>query len=520
MPTPTTKSFERRKGPNSVLYSKSEFDNWYGGLLEWHGAPAEDDAGHHFKKLVESRQKQKAHEFLVARGVDDEETRQRVMDRIVPPPRPKNMPPPKPEVERYPAAAEALKAKSVSLFMIAGATDTALVVNCVRSLSSCEDADVAMLGSKLPITIYCTDTASYDRLCGLRPVLRSAALTLVALHEDDALQTKCATLAPAERREWLACEVIRRALVASRFTVYLDAATHVERAGSVGYILEALAVEAAADGVELSVKAPSAAADAFQERRDAGATVFSDAAEASVLGKGIELLLTTAGVEYSGTDGPLGRSWLKLLAAPKQGVEMTEPDACSPRAKRLERLRDILLAKGATLKPAEALTLSAAELAGLSPLDLCVGAYVSAGTGSGSCHFQLTGAGLSTGVIAARRTAATQNAFEVDPASVVSGWTIQSHLNRHLPGRVAHRTLPLALYPNGEHWIGGAREKTRLASDLIPQIRRFKLLSFSGGWLDAREKRMLMEREGRWVVGDDVDAEGSDDGEEEEVVIV
>ena len=56
---------------------------------EWHAAPSENDKGHKFLEMLKMEQRKKADDFLIQRGVEKEEDRQRIMRKVLPPPRTK-----------------------------------------------------------------------------------------------------------------------------------------------------------------------------------------------------------------------------------------------------------------------------------------------------------------------------------------------------------------------------------------------------------------------------------------------
>lgn len=486
---------ERRKGPNAVLYTAKEFKNWYGSEEQWHTAPGENDDGNPLEEMLHRGQRAKGHAYLEARGVTDEEHRARIMHRIVPDPKrteaiKKESQNTWKDNEHYPAAAAAIAAGEVAFVTVADASDAHFAANLVRSLDRCADAEVGLVGETLPLSVHCIDEASHERLSAFLASSstngRTAPARLVSLHQDAALAQACTHVGAAERREWLTCTAIARALDTHAYVVYVDASTCITRHGAAALCVEGLA---AAAGDE-------AAAWLLQDAQKHTSEWVHEAAKAKV-----ELLMSSAGINDAACDGPLGLRWQKLMLPPADGEELIA-DARTPRAERLDALRAALHARGAILQANDQISFAEHELRHIGALELQRACYVAAGKGSGRCYFQVAGRGLSSRWIAARHTEATAACFSVDGGGVTAGWSLEQHLNSYMLGRVVHRGLPLSIYAHGQYWLDEGVKK-RLKEKTIIDSRRVKVLAFGGGFLESKlERRLVMEREESWFLGD------------------
>ena len=522
---------ERRRGPNGILYTEKEFVNWYGGSDEWFAAADEHDdefAEPPLKAMLVRGDRAAAHQYLIKRGVVIESMRERVMRRVLPPPPSKEPPPPyEPPKERYEAAAAALKAGEVAIFTVADSTNVAFAANLLRSYSSKAEGDVSVADRVQPMQVYCADEATHAQLGTMLAAASEASSSSARLRsipeEGPASLERATMLSPAVRREWLACTIMHRELEACEYSIFVDPSAFVARSGLLAFLVEALSVSA---GTEDDDEDDHMADDAAREARLAASSppclLPASVSGAAEVGDGVALLLASAGVEQDGSDGPLGLRWLKLLSEPADGVELCAAPR-TPRHAQLEKLRAFLTASSANVLPADLVPIAPSELARFGALELCVGSYLKAGQGSGLCYFQVVGRGLSSGVIAARSTRGTRRIFDVSPADAAAApdWTLETYLNRAVPGRVPYRALPLDLVPNGRLWVGdGGRRLTAADKQIVLPWRRHKLISFNGAWLEPREKRMLMVREDMWLLTADEERslvhDGTNQGDEDE----
>ena len=62
--------------------------------------------------------------------------------------------------------------------------------------------------------------------------------------------------------------------------------------------------------------------------------------------------------------------------------------------------------------------------------------------------------------------------------------------------------------------------RARLSNESIIEERRFKLLSFDGTWLETKEKRLVLQNEGKWLVVAAEEATGEEEDEDDEELII
>ena len=282
----------RRWAPsNNMLYTQKEFENWYGGLLEWHGAAGEHDdemdvhLGGKLKRMLNNKDREAGHKFLIDRGVTDEAERIAVMDKLDPPRRPK---PSKEEkfVDKpasCPAAAAAIAAGEVAFVTVAHAGNVALVANCLASHAKLEMDEVALLGEALTLTVHCADDNAYGRLTAMLSAAPQATAKVLP-PPVSLIDTPVATDA---QRKWFHLDVMRRALETHKYAVFVNGASHFERAGGAGHCVEALATAA-------------------------------DPKESGGLSSPPHVLMMSNGIKWDGTDSRLGLRWKQLTQlAPK-----------------------------------------------------------------------------------------------------------------------------------------------------------------------------------------------------------
>ena len=128
--------------------------------------------------------------------------------------------------------------------------------------------------------------------------------------------------------------------------------------------------------------------------------------------------------------------------------------------------------------------------------------------------------GVGTGFMALRSTEATRAAFNIDAASVASGWDDESHLNQRLrDGQVAFRALSLRLFPHFKYWVAhrdGFRKSQ--ADRSCPRNLYTFLVHYNG--LARADRRYHMRTDERWLLEDAADAElMTDESAEEDVVV-
>ena len=209
---PSANDLGTRVAPtHKIAYTKKEFNDWYGGLDEWHAAP-EKDKPDKLRELVVKGKREQAHDFLITRGVRNEEDRERIMNKHVPEKAPKRKPATelKPDVERYPAAAAAIAAGQVAFVTVSDSNLTAFTANSVRSLDRWTDGEIKLVGESLPLTVYATDAAASARLSSSSPAPlgKDGTARVVLLDGAEDLLDEAKSLGPEEARQWLKLAVV------------------------------------------------------------------------------------------------------------------------------------------------------------------------------------------------------------------------------------------------------------------------------------------------------------------------
>jgi len=486
---------------NQAVYGKKEFEQWYGGLDEWHAAP-EQGQPDVLMNLLRKGKRAQGHDFLLARGVDDEEHREIIMDKHVPEKaRPKKPVAhnPVPDQERYPRASAAIAAGKVAFVTVADGQSVPFVANCLHSLDRCLLDEVKLVGQALPLTIYATDAGTAARLTTEAPTpLSPEAAHVVLLDGAEDLLEEARALAPAERLQWFKLAVIRRALDTHEVVVFVDASTVFERAGCVPRALEPL-LASAAEAAEASDHAAEEATAAAPRHPRGARRPEQPARQGSLPARGLELMMQSDGLAWDLTDATLGLTWTRLPSKPQH------PGAYGLVNKGLAKI----LASGKT-------TFSREEVDGYEMADLSLDCYIEAGTGSTLTWFMPTGYGASTAVMAVRATPGTKQLFDVDVTSVRPGWSEQRHVQAGMYGRVHHGVLPISNFPNAQYWTANRLKFQEPNRPILPSTRPY-LVSFAR-LANATEIRSYMEADGRWFVGRVWDAD--DDGEDEELIIV
>ena len=489
---------------NQAVYGKKEFEQWYGGLNEWHAAP-EQGQPDVLKNLLQTGKRAQGHAFLLARGVDDEERREIIMDKHVPEKaRPKKpvAHDPVPDQERYPRASAAIAAGKVAFVTVADGNSIPFVANCLHSLDRCLLGEVELVGQALPLTIYAADAGTAARLTTDAPTPLSPEVAHVVLLDgaEDLLE-EARALAPAERLQWLKLAVIRRALDTHEVVVFVDASTVFERAGCVPRAVEPL-LASAVEAQEASDRAAEAAeaATAAAPRNPRGARrPEQPPRQGAPPAGGLELMMQSDGLAWDLTDATLGLSWTRLPSKPQH------PGAYGLVNKALGKI----LASGKTIFSRE-------EIDGYEMRDLSLDCYIEAGTGSTLTWFKPTGHGVSTAVMAVRATPGTKHLLDVDVTSVRPGWSEQRHVQAGMYGRVHHGVLPLSNFPNAQYWTANRLHFQEPDRKIVLSTRPY-LVSFAR-LANATEIRSYMEADRRWFVGGMWDAD--DEGEDEELIIV
>lgn len=135
---------------------------------------------------------------------------------------------------RFASAAEALSAGQVALVTLTNTGYLPFTANCQVSLD--------VVGEPVPLTVFCADGASFDRLRAANDAKGPHARKpmLVPMHED-ALGTFLSWKQKGwARLMWLKCEAMRRALSTHEFVVFTDGDITYERRGAIAHCVEVL----------------------------------------------------------------------------------------------------------------------------------------------------------------------------------------------------------------------------------------------------------------------------------------
>jgi hypothetical protein len=540
MPGDQAEVSEYRTAPgHGVAYSKKEFDDWFGGLDEWHAAPPKGKPDK-LKALLLADQRQQGHDFLMARGVTEAKDRERIMDKHVPEKaRPKPPREPVDDTERFPLAAEAIKQGQVAFVTYADAELAPFVANAIASYDAMADGEVGLVGQVVPLTVYTSDASTAERLraaCGAKMGPGAAA----RLAELDSSDGSLDALTASQRRQLCQLKVMRTALASHPYAVYVDGPTSFERPGGVAACVERLvaaaeddrkAAELAASKARVAATAPSppvvelvkpavplppelheqyvqqherrAKEAAAKAARDGGggAQQHDESADGDkgAASRGVELLLPSAGLSEHLKDSTLGQEWVKVVTKP------ADEDG------RL-LVRNKALAKALQ---AGKVSYSRSELAAYGMRTLWLDSYIEVGAGSTLSWYRPSGHGLSTAWMAARSTPRTLALFTVDKGMATRSpdWNAAAHVNAQMLNSVAHDVLQLRNFPNAQFW---PPNKERFESkQILPTAKPFVVLFDR---LQGIENRRFIESNDRWLIGGACDL--GEEGEDEEDVVI
>ena len=166
---------------------------------------SEDDALA-LNRLLLDGDREGAHALLKSQGVSTVGDRQRIIGAVLNGMSPSRaLAAPSKPARRFASASEAIGAGQVALVTLTNTGYLPYTANCVVSLD--------IVGEQLPLTVYCADSASLERLAADdTPGAHRRPPILVPMHEE-ALGTFLSWKEKGwDRMMWLKCEAMRRAL--------------------------------------------------------------------------------------------------------------------------------------------------------------------------------------------------------------------------------------------------------------------------------------------------------------------